>query len=184
MFVQDLELETTHMKRVLHIAPEDPLRRKLRRFRNIEYVPGDRFDIGYAYPTGTIPLDITKLPFHEQSFDVVICNHVLEHVPDDIAAMREIYRVIRPGGTGILQVPVAAGSEVTIEDETAATPEEREAVYGQSDHCRLYGRDYLDRLRAAGFSAQAIRLQEQMETTAMNRLGINPQEELFVARRP
>jgi SAM-dependent methyltransferase len=131
--------------RVLHIAPEPALARLFRAAPNVEYVSTDLSDIHV-----TIRMDITDILFRDDVFDCVICNHVLEHVPDDRGAMLEIRRVLKPSGFAILQVPLYDAQQ-TFEDPGAESDEDRVRLYGQRDHVRKYGRDYPDRLREAGF---------------------------------
>ena len=97
-------------------------------------------------------MDITDIPFEKDTFDFILCNHVLEHVPDDKLAMSELYRVMKKGGNGIFQVPIDYGRATTYEDWTITTPEERKKAFGQHDHVRWYGQDYKLRLHEAGFS--------------------------------
>jgi SAM-dependent methyltransferase len=132
--------------RVLHIAPELNLSRLLRGRDNLDYLSGD-----ISSPRAMVRLDVTRLGLPDGSFDVVLCNHVLEHIPDDRQAMSELFRVLSPGGWAVLQVPYAPALAETIEDPAVTTPEDRERIYGQHDHVRLYGRDYLDRLERTGF---------------------------------
>jgi SAM-dependent methyltransferase len=132
--------------RMLHVAPEAFLAREFERRPNIDYVSGD------LDGHGQMALDVTRLPFPDKSFDVVICSHVLEHVPDDRAALTEIRRVLR--GWGVLQVPILG--DTTDEDSTVTDPEERLLRFGQEDHVRLYGLDYLDRLKGSGFTVSLI----------------------------
>jgi ubiquinone/menaquinone biosynthesis C-methylase UbiE len=114
--------------------------------RNLVYITAD-----LESPLADVKLDVQELPFGDHEFDVVICNHVLEHVPDDRKAIGEIYRVIKNGGYAILQVPTDYGMEKTLEDATITDPMEREKHFRQKDHFRFYGRDYLNRLKEAGF---------------------------------
>jgi SAM-dependent methyltransferase len=100
---------------------------------------------------GDIEADLTQLPFNDHDFDVVICNHVLEHVPEDRKAMAEVFRVLKPGGWAILQTPFDRSREATFEDSSAVTPEDRKRLYGHIDHVRIYGRDFKARLEQAGF---------------------------------
>jgi len=102
-------------------------------------------------PIADVKVDIQSLPFNENTFDVVICNHVLEHVPDDKKAMREIFRVLKSGGFAIIQVPANYSMEKTLEDPAITDPKEREKHFRQKDHYRLYGRDYLKKIEDAGF---------------------------------
>lgn len=167
--------------RILHIAPDELITRFLRASNTLEYVCGDKYTEGYAYADNVRNMDVTDLPFAADHFDLVICNHVLEHVPDDARAMREILRVLKPGGHAVLQVPLSANSPTTIEDPSIADPKERERVYGQFDHLRLYGQDYGDRLKAAGFRVERLQLAQRKE---FERYGLNPSEDLFVGVKP
>jgi SAM-dependent methyltransferase len=132
--------------RVLHIAPEQCFYKRLRKLYNLQYTTAD-----LESPIADVKVDVQALPFDENTFDVVICNHVLEHVPDDRKAIGEIYRVLKSGGFAILQVPTNYSMEKTLEDHTITDPMEREKHFRQKDHYRLYGRDYLNKLTEAGF---------------------------------
>ena len=134
---------------VLHIAPEACF---INRF---EKVHGDRYiTADIESPLAKVKMDIHEIPFPDNTFDVVLCNHVLEHVRDDIAAMREINRVLRPNGFAILQVPFFNPvGEKTFEDDSITDPRERERIFGQNDHVRKYGHDYPDRINASGLHA-------------------------------
>ena len=134
---------------ILHIAPEAALRRRLEGVAGC-YVSGD---LTGAF--GDIRIDITDLPFADESFDTIVCNHVLEHVPDDRRAMHELRRVLRRTGWGLLLVPDVVDAR-TVEDSSITDPAERLRRYGQHDHVRRYGLDYLDRLETAGFEATMI----------------------------
>ncbi|HEX7085346.1 MAG TPA: class I SAM-dependent methyltransferase [Vicinamibacterales bacterium] len=135
---------------VLHVAPERPLTRRLARPGAV-YVTCDLMAPGVS-----VRLDLTRLPFADRTFDAVLCNHVLEHVPDDRRAMAELRRVLRPSGWAILQSPVDSRLERTLEDPTVTDPAERERLFGQKDHVRQYGRDYAARLQDAGFALELI----------------------------
>ncbi|HRH70368.1 MAG TPA: methyltransferase domain-containing protein [Flavobacteriales bacterium] len=158
--------------RILHVAPESCLRDKLRSLPQVEYIAGDKHEPGYAYPPGTMDLDVTELPFPDGRFDLILCSHVLEHVPDDRTAMRELYRVLAPGGLGILMVPIALGNAVTEEDPGITDPQERLRRYGQFDHVRLYGRDYVDRLAHAGFIVTEDAMTERLSPEDVFRFGL------------
>jgi SAM-dependent methyltransferase len=132
--------------KVLHVAPEQCFHKKFRKMRNLEYITAD-----LESPLADVKLDVQELPFGDHEFDIVICNHVLEHVQNDRKAIGEIYRVIKNGGFAILQVPTDYGMEKTLEDSTITDPIEREKHFRQKDHFRFYGRDYLDRIKEAGF---------------------------------
>lgn len=136
-------------QRVLHLAPEAVFHARLGAQRGLRYVTGD-----LDSPLAMERLDIARIPHADDCFDVVICNHVFEHVPDDLAAMRELRRVLRPGGWAILQVPVRSELPRTLEDPSVTDPAERARRFGQADHLRQYGLDYPERLRAAGFDVK------------------------------
>ncbi|HEU0264226.1 MAG TPA: methyltransferase domain-containing protein, partial [Geobacterales bacterium] len=133
--------------RVLHFAPEKIFQDALRRLPNLDYVSADLYS-----PLAMVKMDITNITFADDSFDVILCNHVLEHIPDDRRAMAELLRVMKPDGWAILQVPIDMNRATTYEDPTIVTPEERQRHFGQDDHVRWYGRDYGDRLRESGFT--------------------------------
>jgi len=132
--------------KVLHIAPEQCFYSRFRKMRNLEYVTAD-----LESPLADVKLDIQAMMMEDNQFDVVICNHVLEHVPDDRKALKEIFRVLKHGGFAILQSPVAYDMEKTYEDPSITDPKEREKHFRQKDHCRLYGKDYPERITEAGF---------------------------------
>ncbi len=133
--------------KVLHFAPEHQIQEDLKQRPNIDYTSCD-----IDMPTAMVKVDITKIQYAENTFDIILCNHVLEHIPDDNLAMRELYRVLKPGGWAILQTPIDIYSEHTIEDKGPLTKKEREEKFGQNDHIRTYGLDKKDRLEAAGFT--------------------------------
>jgi len=141
---------TTGTLDVLHIAPEDGLRERLSRLVGDRYVS---MDASPAYE-GAIVGDVTAMPFDSGSFDLVICSHVLEHVEDDAAALAEMHRVLRPGGQAILPHPVHEDQPATFEDPTITDPRKRLQAFGATDHVRVYGADFSDRVRAAGFEVR------------------------------
>ena len=158
--------------RVLHVAPERCLSERLTSLPGVKYTAGDKFTPGYDYPPGTIDLDITAMPFAADSFDLIMCSHVLEHVPDDRGAIEELFRVLAPGGMAILMVPIALERAATDEDPSVTDPRERIRRFGQFDHVRLYGRDYVDRLRAAGFEVIEDAMTERMDAESVFRYGL------------
>ena len=165
-------------KRVLHIAPEKRLSAALLDQGFAEYVRGDLHMEGYKYPPEVQNIDATDIPFDDDSFDLVICNHVLEHIPTDDVAMKELCRVLRPGGTAILQVPISASTAETFEDPSVTDPKQREVVFGQFDHVRIYGQDYADRLKAAGFTVAPVNVSSDYAE-----FGVNPQEDLYACTK-
>jgi len=137
----------TAPKKVLHFAPEQAFYKLFRNQKNLDYTTTDLFS-----PLADVKADICDLPFADNSYDIILCNHVLEHIPDDTKAMQELYRVLKPGGMGIFQIPQDMNREKTFEDNSITDPKERAAIFGQYDHVRVYGRDYFDKLRTIGFT--------------------------------
>ena len=138
-------------KSVLHFAPEQCFLDIFRKQENLNYLTSD-----LESPIADVKADICDLPFKNNEFDVVFCNHVLEHIPDDTKAMQELYRVLKPGGFGIFQIPQDLSREKTFEDDTITDKKERAKIFGQYDHVRVYGRDYFDKLRAIGFKVDEV----------------------------
>lgn len=136
--------------KVLHIAPEQCFLNKFEERHGENYITAD-----IESPLAKVKMDIHDIPLEENTFDVAICNHVMEHVDDDIRAMGEIRRVLKPGGWAIIQVPFFPPlPDKTFEDFSITDPKEREKVFGQDDHVRLYGKDYAERLASAGFKVR------------------------------
>ncbi len=141
--------------RILDIAPEYGLHLWIKSQARVAYTPSDFDAYRYRHIPELVQADLMDLPFPDASFDVVICSHVLEHVPDDRQSMREIRRVLADDGVGLLLVPEATDGGDTDEDTTLADPRAREARFGQWDHLRLYARDDFDRrLQAAGLAVE------------------------------
>lgn len=170
--------------RILHLAPEFCIARRLAAAPGVSSFAGDRDPRRYAFAKGVVGLDATALPYGDARFDLVIANHVLEHVGDDWKALAEIRRVLRPGGFAILQVPVARRLAVTREDPAIVDPEEREAAYGQWDHLRLYGLDYPSRLEKAGFEVRQFTAHARQGEAFLARWQVDPREVLYLATRP
>lgn len=136
----------TYNLKVLHVAPEYCFLERFGKLQNLDYITAD-----LNSPWAKVKLDVQNIPFPNNTFDVILCNHVLEHVPNDHKAISEFFRVMKPGGFGIFQVPLDTSLKETLEDPSINTPQLREKHYGQRDHLRLYGRDYPERLRNSGF---------------------------------
>ncbi|MFK7049792.1 MULTISPECIES: class I SAM-dependent methyltransferase [Flavobacterium] len=139
------------IKKVLHFAPEQEFYKRFKKQKNITYVTTDLFS-----PLADVKADICNLPFQDNSYDIIFCNHVLEHIPDDTKAMQELYRVLKPGGMGIFQIPQDYSRQTTFTDDTITDPKERAKIFGQYDHVRVYGLDYFDKLRSIGFTVKEI----------------------------
>ena len=165
---------------VLHIAPEKKLAARIEACGPARYVKGD------LVPSreGVERLDVTDIPYAADTFDWILCNHVLEHVPDDAKALRELYRVLKPGGHAILQTPFASGLAATLEDPAEIDSDaKRIEFYGQEDHVRLYGRDLFDRIRAAGFTLELKTHDACLPDIDALRYGVNPDEPLFLCTK-
>lgn len=134
--------------RVLHVAPEQVFYRKFKSFSHWDYTTTDLHS-----PLADVKADICALPFEDNTYDFILCNHVLEHIPNDLKAMEELYRVLKPGGTAILQVPLEEDRENTFEDDSITDQQKRTRIFGQYDHVRIYGQDYYKRLQEVGFEA-------------------------------
>ncbi len=141
---------TEHLK-VLHFAPEQAFYKRFRNLKNLDYSTTD-----LNSPLADVKADICNLPFDDNTYDFIICNHVLEHIVNDHQAMKELYRILKPGGTAILMVPYDVKRDKTFEDNSITDPKERAKIFGQYDHVRIYGQDYFDRLEAVGFQVDAI----------------------------
>jgi len=138
-------------KKVLHFAPEQCFLKRFKQLKNIDYTTTD-----LESPIADVKADICKLPFTDNSYDIILCNHVLEHIPDDTKAMQELYRVLKPGGFGVFQIPQDLSRDMTFEDNTITDQKERAKIFGQYDHVRVYGRDYFDKLRGIGFKVEEV----------------------------
>ena len=137
--------------RVLHVAPEQVFYKRFKSFSHWDYTTTDLHS-----PLADVKADICALPFEDNSYDLILCNHVLEHIPNDLKAMKELYRVLKPRGTAILQVPLEEDRENTFEDDSITDQQERTRIFGQYDHVRVYGQDYYNRLQKAGFKATPV----------------------------
>ena len=153
LFLRDETIFFTSDKKIktLHIAPEQCFLDIFRKQKNLDYITSD-----LESPIADVKADICDLPFEDNSFDVIFCNHVLEHIPDDTKAMQELFRVMKKGGFGIFQIPQDISREKTFEDNSITDKKERAKIFGQYDHVRIYGKDYFEKLRSVGFSVQEI----------------------------
>ncbi len=147
---EETDFFTSH-KKVLHFAPEQAFYKRFRNQKNLDYITTD-----LESPLADVKADICNLPFEDNEFDVILCNHVLEHIPDDTKAMQELFRVLNPGGMAILQIPQDLKRATTFEDDSIVDKKERARIFGQYDHVRVYGRDYFDKLRAIGFKVHEV----------------------------
>ncbi len=141
----------TKPSKILHFAPEQAFYKRFKELDHLHYITTD-----LNSPLAEIKADICDLPFEDNSYDIILCNHVLEHIADDVTAMKELYRVMKPGGWGIFQIPQDLSRHTSYEDDSITDPGERARIFGQYDHVRIYGRDYFDKLRAVGFTVEEV----------------------------
>ncbi len=160
--------------KVLHIAPEQCFMDKFEALHGKDYITAD-----IESPLAKVKMDIHEIPFEENTFDVAFCNHVMEHVDDDIKAMSEIHRVLKPGGWAIIQVPFFPPLKAsTFEDFSITDPKQREKIFGQDDHVRMYGKDYPDRLSKAGFQVKEDEYVLQLGEESIKKYAL-PKEEII-----
>lgn len=164
---------------LLHFAPEQCFLSRFRESGNITYTTTD-----LRSPIADVKADICNLPFTDNSYDWIMCNHVLEHIPNDIQAMQELYRVLKSGGTGILQIPLDMNREETFQDDSITDPRERAKIFGQYDHVRVYGMDYFDKLKSVGFEVEAINYTKSLSLEEIDRYRLAKGELIPVVRKP
>lgn len=163
--------------KVLHVAPEHCFIDRFENLPNLDYITAD-----IESPLAKVKMDIHHIPFSENTFDVVFCNHVLEHVQDDILACKEINRVLKPDGWGILQSPVYP-LEKTIEDKTITDPSERERLFGQRDHVRKFGKDYAKRLSSSGLKVEGNQFVKKLDSSKVSQMALAKDEIIFVCKK-
>lgn len=154
----------TAPKKVLHFAPEQAFYKRFRQMKHLDYVTTD-----LNSPLADVKADICNLPFNDNEFDIILCNHVLEHIPDDTKAMQELFRVMKPGGYGIFQIPQDLKRESTFEDNSITDRKQRAEIFGQYDHVRIYGRDYFEKLRSVGFKVDEVDYTDQLSESDVKR---------------
>jgi len=165
-------------KKVLHVAPEQCFYKLFRKQKNLDYLTTDLYS-----PLADVKADICNLPFKDNSYDVIFCNHVLEHITDDKKAMQELYRVLKPGGFGVFQIPQDLNRANTYEDANIQTPEERKKHFGQYDHVRVYGQDYFDKLRTIGFIVEEIKCSEITSSINIEKYRLSANEILPICKK-
>lgn len=171
-FREKTDLFDQNSKKMLHVAPEPFFASRLKHIANLDYVTGDLND-----PRAMVTMNITNIDFPDNYFDIIYCSHVLEHITNDHKAIQELFRVCKPGGWALLQVPITA--EKTFEDCTIKSPEDREKVFGQKDHVRRCGPDYIERMRKGGFKVTLFSTLDIIKPDDCIRLGVQQNRLLF-----
>ncbi len=161
--------------KVLHVAPELCFLKRFDKLKNLDYITAD-----LESPLAKVKMDVHDIPFDDNTFDVVFCNHVLEHVDDDFKVMSEFKRVLKPKGWAIMQSPMDYSLETTYEDPTITDPKEREKHFKQDDHLRIYGRDYGDRLRKGGFKVIEENLRKELGDELAQKYALPSQEKIYL----
>lgn len=165
--------------KLLHFAPEEGLRANIEKYLSIDYWP---VDIDPKYGVREI-VDITDIPFKENDFDFIICNHVLEHVPDDKSGMSELHRVLKQGGKAMINVPIKMDMKETLQDERYNTDELRKRYYGHTGHVRQYGADFADKLRDSGFKVTVLLPNENKPESELKKYGLLRDEVVFICEK-
>jgi SAM-dependent methyltransferase len=174
-----LERETNFINnaiKVLHVAPEQVFYQKFKTFSHWEYTTTDLHS-----PLAEIKADLCELPFQDNYYDLILCNHVLEHIPEDQKAMQEMYRVLKPGGTLIAQVPLQENRTQTFEDNSITDKATRTEIFGQYDHVRIYGTDYYTRLESVGFDSHAIDFLKKLTSQEKQKFALPYSEKIPIA---
>jgi SAM-dependent methyltransferase len=176
-----LQLKTDFFEKpqaMLHVAPEQCFYGRFRKMKHLNHLTAD-----LDSPIADVKMDIHNIQYPDNHFDVILCNHVLEHVTDDRKCMRELARVLKPGGLAIMQVPFKAGIAVTDEDPSITDPEERIRRFGQYDHVRQYGSDYPKRLEEEGFKVSPFAVDAEFSTDEVAKYALMPGEVLYVCSK-
>lgn len=164
--------------RVLHFAPEYIFQKSFESMPNLDYISAD-----LDSPLAMVKMDITNILYEDNSFDVILCSHVLEHVVDDQKAMRELFRVLKPGGWAILGSPMDLNRDKTFEDPSIASPEDQIRTFGYPGHVRIYGRDYKERLEKAGFTVRVDSYVRELSPDTIKKYGLMRDEDIYVCTK-
>lgn len=165
--------------KVLHFAPEQAFYKRFRKLPNLDYTTTD-----LNSPLADVKADICDLPFEENTYEFILCNHVLEHIPDDTKAMQEIFRILKPGGTAILQIPQDLSREFTFQDDSITSQKERAKIFGQYDHVRVYGKDFFQKLRTIGFEVDEVNYSSGLTSAEINKYRLAKGEIIPVCTKP
>lgn len=164
--------------KVMHIAPEQCFHKLFKNQKNLDYITGD-----LVSPIADLHFDLHQIPLEDNQYEIIFCNHVMEHVTDDLKCMQELYRIMKPGGWGIFQVPIDTNRNTTYEDWNITTPEEREKHFWQYDHVRLYGTNYPNRLEEAGFTVETVDYGKEISPELFERYRLPKGEMLYVVHK-
>lgn len=178
LYLRDFTNVFSQKEAFLHVAPEQCFYPRFRQMKHWNYLTAD-----LESPMADMHFDIHHIPLESNRFDMVMCNHVLEHVEDDRVVMKELFRVLAPGGLAIMQVPLDYSLTETYENPDITDPLDREQHFKQKDHLRLYGLDYPDRLRQAGFVVEEIHLSDQIGPVQTEKYRLDPNEILYIAKK-
>lgn len=178
LFLRDKTTFFSSPLKVLHFAPEQAFYKRFKKLPNLKYTTTDLLS-----PLADVKADICDLPFGDNAYDVILCNHVLEHITDDTQAIKELYRVLKPGGWGVFQVPQDLNRGKTFEDDTITDKDERARIFGQYDHVRIYGRDYFDKLRSVGFLVEEVDFTSKLSPEDINRYRLAKGEIIPLVRK-
>ncbi len=177
MFFDELNLwNEVKGAKVLHFAPEKNLSDKIKELKPSEYIKGDLFPANDSIKK----IDATDIPFADGTFDLLICNHVLEHIPDYLQAMKEIYRVLKPKGFAILQTPYSKLLKRNFEEQNINTKEQRTFFYGQGNHVRVFSEEqFLNDLKETGFNMHIAKNSDYFDDKKCYYFGVNKKEDLI-----
>lgn len=173
-------------KKLLHIGPEEIFYHYFKNIHGLDYNPADKFAQTFesTYPSDTRYLDIVHMPeIPDNSYDVILCSHVLEYIKEDDAAMRELRRILKPNGSALLQVPVKQGMKETYEDASITSASQRALVFGDPGHIRFYGEDYADKLTAQGFKTDFISFTSLFTSEEIEKYGLIATDDFHLCRR-
>ncbi len=165
--------------KMLHFAPEQAFYKRFKKLKNLDYTTTD-----LNSPLADVKADICDLPFEDNSYDIIFCNHVLEHIPDDDKALEELYRILKPKGMAIFQIPQDLSRDKTFEDDSIKDPKERARIFGQYDHVRIYGKDYFEKLRSKGFIVKEVDYSHELPKTEVEKYRLAKGEILPVCFKP
>lgn len=173
-------LKDLQKSKILHFAPEKRLAKKISDLSPKEYIFADLYPVN----ENILPVDIQATGYKADSFDIVIANHVLEHVENDMTALHEVFRILKPGGFAILQTPYCELLQTTWSDPGVTSNRAREIAYGQEDHARLFGADIFSRFLESGLVSEVRRHNTELENNSPDEFGVNEREPFFLFKKP